>query len=72
MRRWREALHLIHTDGITKVHVLLPECVDIVLFHDCNVLMILQSFFLVRLSFEAMVVGMDSVMKAISFKLISS
>jgi hypothetical protein len=47
--------------GIAQILVLLSWMVHILLFHDCIILMILQSFLLVLLSFEAMVVGIDSV-----------
>ena len=48
--------------GLAQVQVLLAQYVVLVLVHDCSILMILQSFFLVRLRRDATVVGSDSVM----------
>ncbi len=61
---------LLLSECLAQVFILLYRMIALV--HDCSILMILHSFFLVLLSFEAMVVGMLPVTKAISFKLISS
>ncbi len=61
---------LVLSECLTQVFILQFRMIALV--HDCSILMILHNFFLVLLSFEATVVGMLPVTKAISFKLISS
>ena len=65
-------LKLFLLDGVAQIHVGLGPIVNLILSHDCNILMILHSFLRIRLSREATVVGRLSVTKAISLILISS